>query len=119
MSRPRKCRFIELEPNTSYFKPRGIPLIKLEEVCLSMGEFEAARLKDLKGLTQEKASRRMKISRTTFQRILAQARKKIAEALTFGKALKIEGGDYEMLKRIPENRGHARRIRSGRINQKH
>ncbi len=114
MSRPRKCRFIELEPDASYFKPRGIPLIELEEVCLSMDEFEAARLKDLKGLTQEKASRQMKVSRTTFQRILSEGRKKIADALTFGKALKIEGGNYEMLKRIPENRDRARRIRSGR-----
>jgi predicted DNA-binding protein (UPF0251 family) len=99
LSRPRRCRWVESEPNSSYFKPRGIPLIYLKEVALTVDEFEALRLGDFLRLEQDKAARRMKISRQTFGRILSSARKKIAEAIIQAKALKIEGGDYIMAKR--------------------
>jgi predicted DNA-binding protein (UPF0251 family) len=83
-------------PGSSYFKPRGIPLSTLEEVVLSVDEFEAIRLADLEGLYQEQAAERMKVSRQTFGRIVETARRKVAEALVEGKALKIEGGEVEM-----------------------
>ena len=54
------------------------------------------RLKDLEGLEQEECAGRMEISRQTFQRVLASARRKIACALLTGKALRIEGGNYEL-----------------------
>ena len=54
------------------------------------------RLADLEGLYQEQASRRMKVSRQTFARIVESARKKVAQALVQGKALRIEGGVIEM-----------------------
>jgi hypothetical protein len=38
----------------------------------------------------------MNISRPTFQRILASARRKIADALLNGKAITIEGGNFQM-----------------------
>jgi hypothetical protein len=38
----------------------------------------------------------MNISRPTFQRVLESARKKIADALLNGKAVKIEGGNFEV-----------------------
>lgn len=96
MPRPPKCRRVAFLPNVTYFKPAGIPLRALEEVRLSVEEAEAIRLKDLKGFEQEQAAERMNISRPTFQRVLASARQKIGDALLNGKAIRIEGGSFEM-----------------------
>ena len=96
MARPRHCRRVGSMPESSYFKPRGIPLSVLEEIILNVDEFEAIRLGDLEGLYQEEAAARMNVSRQTFGRIIESARKKVAEALVKGKALKIEGGEFEM-----------------------
>lgn len=78
-----------MDPNVTYFKPRAVPLSDLEEVDLHLEELEALRLKDLKGLNQEESAKRMKISIATFQRILNSAHKKIAGALTEGRAIVI------------------------------
>ena len=96
MPRPAKCRRVAFLPDVTYFKPAGIPLRTLEEVRLSVEEAEAIRLKDFQGLAQEQAAEEMSISRPTFQRVLASARKKIANALLNGKAIRIEGGCFEM-----------------------
>ena len=96
MPRPTKCRKVELLPGTTYLKPAGIPLRMLEEVVLSIEEVEAIRLKDLEGLDQGKGAVRMNVSRPTYQRILSSGRQKIAEALLKGKAIKIEGGSFEI-----------------------
>ena len=92
MARPFKCRHICDNPQVNYFKPRGVPVFELEEVGLTLDEFEAVRLADFKGLYQEDAAKKMKISRQTFGNIVTSAHKKIADALVNGKALKIEGG---------------------------
>lgn len=92
MGRPKECRMINALPGDYYFKPRGIPLAYLEEVTLGLDEFEAIRLADFEGLYHDEAAKRMKISRATFGRVLSAGRKKTAEALLAGKALKIEGG---------------------------
>jgi uncharacterized protein len=96
MARPKNCRRVGALPGAVYFKPRGVRLVDLEEVALGVDEFEAIRLADLEGLYQEQAAEKMKVSRPTFGRVLASARRKVAEALVQGKALKIEGGEYEM-----------------------
>ena len=96
MSRPTKCRRVAFLPNVTYFKPAGIPLRSLEEVQLSIEEAEAIRLKDLKGLEQEECAERMNVSRPTFQRVLASARKKIANALLNGQAIRIQGGSFDI-----------------------
>jgi predicted DNA-binding protein (UPF0251 family) len=83
-------------PGVNFFKPAGIPLRSLEEIRLSLEEAEALRLKDFEGLEQEQGAERMNISRPTFQRVLASARKKMADALLNGKAIRIEGGNFEM-----------------------
>lgn len=90
MSRPKKCRAVQCRPDATYFKPRGIPLVVLDEITLSMDELEALRLADYEGLYHEDAAVKMKISRQTFGRILNGARRKVAECLLKGKALKIE-----------------------------
>ena len=97
MSRPFKCRKICFVPGVTYFKPAGSPLRMLEENCLSLEEMEAIRLRDLEHLEQKQCAERMSISRPTFQRVLASARKKIADSLVAGKALRIEGGNYELV----------------------
>jgi len=42
-------------PEVTYFKPAGIPLTRLQEVCLSVEEVEAIRLKDLGGWSRRSA----------------------------------------------------------------
>jgi len=64
-------------------------LRELEEIELTLEELEALRLKNIEELEQTEASKKMKTSQSTFQRILASAYKKITEALVEGKAIKI------------------------------
>lgn len=99
MARPTKHRLIESVPESTYFKPRAIPLSELEEVILSLEELESLKLKFLGKLEQEKAAKKMNVSRTTFWRIYNKAGEKIADALINGKAIKIEGGYYKLSKR--------------------
>ena len=61
----------------------------LEEVDLTLDELETLRLCDLENLEQEEAAKRMKIFQSTLSRILVSVRKKVAEALIKGKAIKI------------------------------
>ena len=96
MPRPLKCRRVEFLPEVTFFKPAGIPLRVLEEIRLSVEESEAIRLKDLEGLEQEQGAEKMNVSRPTFQRVLASARQKVADALLNGKAIRIDGGNFEM-----------------------
>ena len=96
MVRPTKWRRVAFIPQVVYFKPAGIPMRVLEEVSLSVEEAEAIRLKDLEGLEQEECAEKMNISRPTFHRVLASARKKVADALLNGKAIRIEGGNFEL-----------------------
>ena len=90
MPRPCNRRRIRGRPNSSYFKPAGIRMIELEESVLTMPEFEAIRLVDLNEIEQEKAGKEMQISQTTLSRTLKTGRKKIADAIVNGKAIKIE-----------------------------
>ena len=104
MPRPRKPRFVSGYPTLTAFIPEGVPVTG--EVFLSVEELEAVRLSDFEGLDQEAAANLMEVSRQTYGRILARARSIISEALVTGKALRIEGGDYEF-------RGMRRRRRRG------
>jgi predicted DNA-binding protein (UPF0251 family) len=94
MPRPPRCRCVSQQPTANYFKPRGVPLTRLQEVVLTVDELEALRLADQKGMYQDQAAEQMKISRATFGRSVETARRKVAEALAEGKALKIEGGNF-------------------------
>ena len=120
MARPTKERRVELVPEFDYFKPVGKPLKELEEICLTIEEVEALRLKDLEGLTQEEAAEKMDISRPTFQRILTMGRKKLADALVNGYAIRLQGGNYRLAdKSCPRRQGrgfkqaHRKRGRKG------
>jgi predicted DNA-binding protein (UPF0251 family) len=96
MARPCKSRKITSEPRAYYFKPRAVPLCELEEATLGLDEFQALKSAELDGKDQAAAAAAMKISRQTFGTILASARRKLADAVVNGKALKIEGGPAEL-----------------------
>ncbi|RLF61524.1 MAG: hypothetical protein DRN37_00920 [Thermoplasmata archaeon] len=92
----RSPRWIENIPQTTLYKPAGIPAWSLELVELSLVMLEAVRLADLEGLTQEEAAGRMGISRRSFWKDLTMARKKIAYALSNGCAIQIIGGNIRL-----------------------
>jgi len=90
MPRPRCPRQVAFSPSATYFKPAGIPLRELEELVLRPDELESLRLADLEGLYQEDAAERMGISRPTFARLVETARRKVADALVNGRAIRLE-----------------------------
>jgi predicted DNA-binding protein (UPF0251 family) len=92
MPRPKQCRRVCLSPNCTYFKPAGVPTSTLKEVVVAVDELEAMRLVDVEGLYYEQAAKQMNVSRRTFGRVIDSARKKVAQALIQGMALRIEGG---------------------------
>ena len=96
MPRPRLRRRVCFQPDVTYFKPAGVRMADLLETILSVDEFEAVRLKDLEGFSQEECAKKMGISQPTFHRLVALARKKITSALVKGQAIKIEGGIYKL-----------------------
>lgn len=95
MPRPRKWRKVCCLPQSSRFGPAdGTP--SLPEVHMTVDEYEAMRLIDLEGLTQEACAAQMGIARTTVQRIYNSARQKTADAVVGGRLLIIHGGDFQL-----------------------
>jgi len=90
MPRPCKRRRVMGKPNSSYFKPRGVRLMDIEEVDLSLPEFEAIRLIDFERIPQIEAGEKMHISQSTLSRILSSGRRKISDAIINGKAIRID-----------------------------
>ncbi len=99
MARPKCCRRVAGEPGCEIFKPVGVPVSAIDEVVLSMDEFEAIRLADFDGLYHDKAAEQMKVSRQTFGRIIQAARHKVSQVLVKGLALRIEGGEIKMVQK--------------------
>ena len=92
MPRPRKCRKVCCLPDNDGFVPvRGGE--ELTPIVLNMDEYEAIRLIDREGFSQEQCGEYMRIARTTVQQIYATTRKKLADALVEGLPLRIEKGD--------------------------
>ncbi len=94
MPRPRKQRRCRAHEGDRVFKPRSIPMHRLETIRLELGELEAMRLCDLEGLDQEGAGECMAVSRGTVQRLLKSGRAKVLRALLQSRALLIEEGDH-------------------------
>lgn len=95
MPRPRKCRKVCHMPKICSFVPVGQDANQ-KPVVLTVDEFEAIRLIDEQGFSQEECSSYMQVARTTAQAIYNTARAKIATALVEGMPLRIEGGDYRL-----------------------
>ena len=70
--------------------------IEDEPIILNLDEYEAIRLMDREGMSQQECSKRMGVSRTTVQKIYEVARRKVADALVEGRPLKIQGGDFQL-----------------------
>lgn len=96
MPRPRKYRRLAHEPHPAIYKPVGVELRSLPCTVLLHEELEALRLADLEANHQEDAASMMGVSRSTFQRILAEGRRKVSHALVTGGALQIEGGTFSV-----------------------
>lgn len=96
MSRPRKCRKVCFLPESNLFGPLNGLNLDSEIIAMTVEEYETIRLIDLEEMMQEECAERMKVARTTVQRIYNDARKKLAKSLVNGNMLKIEGGDYEL-----------------------
>jgi len=90
MPRPTRCRRIERLPVYRSFSPDDAEAA--ESVRMTVDEFEALRLLDDEGLTQEACAARMNVARTTVTAIYDSARRKVADALVRGKRLLITGG---------------------------
>lgn len=95
MPRPVKCRRVCHFPQTLEFVPQNKD-IQQAAVVLTVDEYEAIRLIDKKGLSQEECAAFMQIARTTVQRIYETARKKLADFVVEGRPLRIEGGDIRL-----------------------
>ncbi len=87
IGRRRKCCNIRKNHTEVCFKPCGIRSEELNTVVLFEDEMEAVRLADFEELYQQEASEKMEISRTTFSRLVMEARKKIADAILHKKML--------------------------------
>lgn len=93
MPRPVRCRQVERPPVFRSFSPDDFNAD--EVVTMSVDEYEALRLMDEVGMTQELCAVKMNISRTTVTAIYDSVRKKVADALVNGKRLLITGGCFE------------------------
>ena len=91
MPRPPKERRVSAHPAVVVYKPAGVPARLLEWVTLALDEYEAIRRIDHEGEGQEAVAEAMGVSRPTVSRIYGSARRKIAEVVVRGLALRIEG----------------------------
>lgn len=95
MPRPAKCRRVCHYPKTAAFSPAPVAELR-PPVFLTVDEYEAIRLIDTEGFSQEQCSQSMEIARTTVQKIYESARKKLAVMLVEGRPLQIEGGAFRL-----------------------
>ncbi len=95
MPRPTKCRRVCHYPRMAEFCPAG-QSGDADPILLTVDEYETIRLIDGEGLSQEQCSTSMQIARTTVQKIYENARRKLADMLVHGRALRIEGGEYRL-----------------------
>lgn len=95
MPRPQKCRKVCCLPQNPGFTPMK-SCRDTDAVILTVDEYEAIRLIDKEGFSQEECGQYMKIARATVQQIYTTARKKIADSLVDGLPLRIDGGSYQL-----------------------
>lgn len=93
MPRKKMKRMVQSPPLFTEFKPVGVRRLSLESIELSIDEYEAIRLADHIDMNHNEAAAEMEISRSTFTRLIENARKKIAEFVIEGKQLQIDGGN--------------------------
>ena len=97
MARPVKRRRVCGLPPVGAFRPEGGPGGPVIEVTVD--EYEAVRLIDLLGLTQEECAAQMNVARTTVQAIYDSAREKLARMLAEGRPLAVQGTAWSARRR--------------------
>ncbi len=110
MTKPNKKRACRRLMSDKCYKPANCLDGEMEQVTLELDEFEAMRLVDYEDLSQIQASKEMKISRGTVQRLLLSARHKIVDAVLENKSIIISNeikniqlrGENKMDKRAKE-----------------
>ncbi|GEM_PF-906570 len=100
------------EPGAQRFRPVGFKATG--ESLLAVEEAEALRLADANGMPQEEAAKKMGVSQPTFSRLVAEARRKTALAITGGMEIRIQGGNYMVDKGVPRMDGSGRGVRANR-----
>ncbi len=100
MPRRKMQRIVHRPPLYTEFKPVGVRRLSLDSIELSIDEYEAIRLADNIGMNHNDAAEEMEISRSTFSRLIENARKKIAEFIIEGKHLQIDGGNIHFRNNI-------------------
>ncbi|MBN1827028.1 MAG: DUF134 domain-containing protein [Candidatus Eisenbacteria bacterium] len=108
MPRPHRPRRIMQGLGGRVYHPLGSPPGRTERVVLTLDQLEAIRLADVEGLYQDAAADRMGVSRATFGRIIAEARRVVGDALVNGKAIEIAGGVVDESPSLPPQGGHGR-----------
>ena len=94
MARPTKCRRVCRMPAARCFAP---DIAGAGQVALTLDELECIRLLDWEGMTQEQCALQMQVARATVAGIYQRARRKLADALVHGRALRITGGQHQMV----------------------
>ena len=93
MGRRIRRKWVRQTPTNFYFsdnRPESD-----ENIILTVGEFEAMRLKHFINLNQNEAAEKMGISQPTFSRILEGAHRKTTLAILEGKTIRVYGGNVD------------------------
>jgi len=116
MPRPLKWRKVCCLPDSNKYGPLDAHSDTMNQMIMTVDEYETIRLIDLEGFTQEECAAQMNVARTTVQGIYTEARRKLAESLVNGKVLLIEGGEYRLCDGLGEAclGGSCRRNRCGK-----
>lgn len=92
MARPKKQRHICKPPESQLFnKGRGRQTIEM-----STDEYEALRLIDVSGLTQQECAKQMSVARSTITAVYESARYKLSDSIINDKQIRLVGGDIEI-----------------------
>lgn len=112
MPRPQFKRIVNEPPLYSHFKPAGLKSQGSKQIVLTLDEYEAFRLADHLSHSHATAAKEMDISRPTFSRLIAKARKKIADFLILGGVLTIDGGSvhFRVNKLLCHDCGHLLKV---------
>lgn len=95
MPRQRSIKKLGQPPVMKGFKPYGLPICKNEKVTLTLEQYESVKLINYQKFSHEEAALQMSISRSSFTRLYNKALSQIAIAFVEGRAIHINGGDYE------------------------
>lgn len=105
-------------PKIDSFGPYNVNQDSMEQIQMTVEEYESIRLIDYEGLTQDQCAEIMGVARSTVQRIYEMARCKVADSMVNAKIIKIHGGNFKLCEELEDyatcTRCRRRRHRGGR-----